>query len=69
MSGEVAGLVSVVVGGEQHEGVFKVEDGIVKVICRFGERWCHLNDTLMHPELLARYLLLELIETAFPSEG
>jgi hypothetical protein len=57
-----SGVVAIQLDGATHKGVYKVEDGMLHVICHCGERTCHMNDVMIHPELLARHLLREIIE-------
>ncbi len=56
------GVVAIDHEGATHRGVYKVEDGMLHVICHCGERTCHMNDVMIHPELLARHLLREIVE-------
>lgn len=57
----LSGLVTIEIEGDTHQGVYKVERGILSVISHYGEKFCHLNDVVVHPEVLAQHLLYEIV--------
>jgi hypothetical protein len=54
-------LFTLLHGDREHSAAYILVDGIVRVMSEFGEAACEAHDGV-HPEYLARHLLLSLIE-------
>jgi hypothetical protein len=57
-----SGTVSIERHGRVWSGIYAVADGILSVLAEGEKKILDLTDAAIHPELLARYLLTEIVD-------
>jgi hypothetical protein len=59
------GFVAVDIDGHSHRAQYQVDSDILTVAGDLGVRSCRIGDLPVHPELIARHLLMQLIDELY----
>ena len=65
MADERAGIISVDVDGHTHRASYQIAAGILTIAGDLGVRSCLIGDLPVHPELIARQLLMHLVNELY----